>query len=201
MSTFEVNRDKYFSCETGMLKGSLLRLAGPSLALRLINLDDSAFVHGLRVNSKFNKYLSTTYGTVIEQENWIKKYKTREASGTELYYIIERVDGIRCGTVRLTNIRPGCDLTYESWILDDNKPSKAALESALLALTLGFELLKCEEAHADVRINNTRAEENYRRLGMIETHRTDDDIFFVVKKSRFEKDKIGYKSILSAEGG
>ena len=199
MTAFELDRYKHFSCEIGMLKGSLVRLAGPNLALRLINLDDSAFIHGLRTNAKYNKHLSATFGTVSDQKKWIEKYKTREASGAELYYIIERIDQTRCGTVRLTNIRPSCDLTYESWILDENKPPKAALESALLALTLGFELLNCEEAHVDVRINNTKAEENYRRLGMIETHRTDDDIYFVIKKSRFEKDKIDYKSVLLAE--
>lgn len=76
-------------------------------------------------------------GTAEYQRRWIEAYKTCEAAGTEFYYIIELHDGTSCGTVRLYDI--GTDIfTWGSWILDHNKPHKAALQSAVLSFGAGF---------------------------------------------------------------
>lgn len=83
-----------------------------------------------------------------------------------------------------------------SWILDENKPSKAALESAILSLGVGFCLLNLGCAKVDVRIKNTHAEAFYRRLGMIEVSRTQEDIFFVYPRAAFDKAKAAYMKLL-----
>ena len=55
--------------------------------------------------------------------------------------MIERKDGTRCGLVRLYDFDVE-SFTWGSWILDESKPRKAALESAVLSLAIGFELFQ-----------------------------------------------------------
>ena len=178
----------------------LTHVEGPNLALRLIQLEDAAYVHGLRMNPAYNQYLSEVRGTAEDQRNWIENYKIREAEGREFYYVIEHKDGQPCGVVRLYNLEAE-SFTWGSWILDANKPPKAALESAVLSFGTGFKAFDRQRANIDVRINNEHAQAFYRRLGMIETHKTETDIFFVYARIRYEADREGYMKVLRKEGG
>lgn len=173
----------------------LARIEGPNLALRLIQPADAAYVHGLRTDPAYNAHLSEVQGTIEDQRGWIEAYKTREAEGREFYYIIMRHDGRRCGTVRLYEIE-GDSFTWGSWILDENKPLKAVLESAVLSFGAGFQLTGAEHAKVDVRVHNTHAQAFYIRLGMTETHRTDQDIFFTYSRARFAADRDKHFDIL-----
>lgn len=174
---------------------SLARIRGPNLTLRLIRPEDAAYVHGLRTDPAYNRYLSEVTGTVEDQRLWIEAYKHREAEGHEFYYIVERNDGASCGTVRLYNIDAD-SFAWGSWILDASKPRRAALESAILSFGLGFHELGLDLAKVDVRAQNARAEAFYRRLGMTETHRTAQDVFFIYPRTRFEVDRAGYSRLL-----
>ena len=116
---------------------AVAQIEGPNLRLRLIEQSDAAYVHGLRTDARYNTHLSEVTGTAEDQRQWIERYKSREAKLEELYYVIERKDGVRCGVVRLYDIQADC-FTWGSWILDENKPRKAALESAVLSFGLGF---------------------------------------------------------------
>lgn len=175
---------------------SVDRVEGPNLTLRLIQPENAAYFHGLRTDPAYNRHLSEVRGTIETQRQWIESYKAREADGHELYYVIERKDGARCGLVRLYDIEQS-QFTWGSWILDENKPPKAALESAVLSFGVGFDALGCDLAHVDVRVDNTHAEAFYRRFGMNETHRTAQDIFFEYPRARFEADRPDYLEILS----
>lgn len=174
---------------------SVSRVEGPNLILRLIRPADAAYVHGLRTDPAYNRHLSEVRGTVETQRDWIEGYKARESDGCELYYVIERKDGTRCGLVRLYDIEPD-KFTWGSWILDENKPPKAALESTVLSFGVGFDALGCNLANVDVRVENTHAEAFYRRLGMSETHRTALDIFFEYPRIIFKKDRADFLQIL-----
>ena len=175
---------------------SIARVEGPNLTLRLIEPDDAAYVHGLRTNPSYNSHLSKVAGTVDDQRQWIEDYKAREAARQELYYVIERKDGTRCGLVRLYDIEAD-SFTWGSWMLDENKPRKAALESAVLSFGVGFELLQRDLAKVDVRVDNFHATAFYRRLGMTETHRTEQDIFFSYPRAQFAADRPIYLKLLS----
>jgi len=174
-------------------------LSGPHLQLRLITPEDAAYVHGLRTHPVYARHLSPVQGTAEDQRRWIEAYKAREAAGQEAYYIITRLDGTRCGTVRLYDIEAD-RFTWGSWILDAGKPPKAALESAVLSFGAGFALPGRETALVDVRIGNTHAEAFYRRLGMTETHRTGQDIYFEYSKSHYDADRQGYLDLLARMG-
>ena len=177
---------------------SLRRIDGIQVSLRLVQPEDAAYIHGLRTDPNYNVHLSAVTGTVEDQRNWIKAYKAREVAGTEYYFVIERTDGMRCGVVRLYDITSD-QFTWGSWILDHNKPCKAALESAVLSFGVGFDTLGLDVANVDVRVENTHAEAFYRRLAMSEIRRTEQDIFFEYTRARFDADKSAYRSILEQE--
>lgn len=163
-------------------------IEGVQLSLRFVQPEDAKYIHELRMNPKYNEHLSAVTGTVEDQRSWIEAYKSREATGSEYYFMIERNDKVRCGVVRLYNITDN-KFTWGSWMLDQKKPRKAALESAVLSFGFGFNSIGLDTANIDVRVDNTHAESFYRRLGMTETHRTRQDIFFVYSRSRFNADK------------
>ena len=176
----------------------LSRIEGVRLCLRLIEPGDAAYIHGLRTDPAYNEHLSPVAGTVEDQRAWIETYKARESARAEYYFVIERNDGTRCGAVRLYDITAH-RFTWGSWILDRNKPAKAALESAVLSFGVGFETLGLDVANVDVRVNNSHAEAFYRRLGMIEVRRTEQDIFFEYPHKQFASNKSAHLSILTQE--
>ena len=181
-----------------MVPENLARVEGPNLILRLIRPEDADYVHALRTDPAYNRHLSEVRGTAEDQRRWIEGYKAREADLRELYYVIERKDGTRCGLVRLYDI--GAEsFTWGSWILDHNKTRKAALESAVLSFGVGFDGLGLSQALVDVRIGNAQALAIYQRLGMIELRRDDQDIYFIYPRVRFEADRAGYLAILEEE--
>lgn len=170
---------------------SIARIEGPNLVLRLIEPDDAAYVHCLRSNPKYNEHLSEVTGSIADQNAWIRAYKVRESAGEELYYVIERRDSTRCGLVRLYEIGPD-QFTWGSWILDANKPGKAALESAVLSFGVGFDYLGATFAKVDVRVENEHAAAFYKRLGMVETHRNKQDIFFRYTAKQYADNRDRY---------
>ena len=172
------------------------RVEGPNLTLRLIEPEDAAYVHGLRTDPSYNTHLSEVAGTIGDQREWIENYKARETAAQEIYYVIERKDGVRCGLVRLYDIERD-QFTWGSWILDKHKPSKAALESAVLSFGIGFHALGARLANVDVRIDNTHAAAFYRRFGMEEVRQTDADIYFQYPRSKFDADRESFMTLLT----
>lgn len=175
------------------------QIEGSRLVLRLIRPEDADYLYGLRMNPSYNKHLSQLNGTVEDQRRWIENYKTREAAGQELYYLISRHDGVNCGVVRLYGIEQE-QFTWGSWILDHNKPAKAALESAVLSFGIGFENLAKKRALIDVRRDNVHAQAFYRRIGMIETHSDAQDIFFTYTRETFLRDRDRHFATLTKGG-
>jgi RimJ/RimL family protein N-acetyltransferase len=181
-----------------MVPESLARIEGPNLTLRLIRPEDADYIHALRTDPAYNRHLSEVRGTAEDQRRWIEGYKAREAALRELYYVIERKDGTRCGLVRLYDIRAD-SFTWGSWILDCNKTRKAALESALLVYMVAFDGLRLPKAQFDVRRDNANTLSFHKRFGATETHETVQDIYFIYPRSRFDADRAEYLAILEEE--
>ncbi|WP_323039898.1 GNAT family N-acetyltransferase [Gemmobacter sp.] len=181
-----------------MVPEYLVRVEGPNLILRLIRPEDADYVHTLRTDPAYNRHLSEVRGTAEDQRRWIEGYKAREADLRELYYVIARKDGTRCGLVRLYDISAD-SFTWGSWILDHNKTRKAALESAVLVYIIAFDLLGLPTAIFDVRLDNANTLAFHRRFGATQTHETGQDIYFTYPRSRFEADRAGYLAILEEE--
>lgn len=175
----------------------MLRIEGQRLSLRLVQPEDAAYLHGLRTDPRYNAHLSAVTGTIEDQRHWIETYKVRESEGREYYYVIERKDGLRCGAIRLYDIGTE-SFTWGSWILDVNKPDKAALESAVLSFGAGFDILGKSSALIDVRIANKRAISFYRRFGMTETGTDNLNIYFIYPRDRFLADRDTHLSVISS---
>lgn len=172
-----------------MMRADLTGAEGPKLRLRLICSDDADYVFRLRTDPLYCPHLSPVTGDVAAQRRWIEAYREREAQGAEFYYVIERRDdGSPCGLVRLYNIA-GDSFEWGSWILDGNKPTKAALESAVLSFRCGFRGLGAKLALIEVRKGNTHALAFYRRFGMAETSDDADNIYLQYTRARFEQDE------------
>ena len=99
--------------------------------------------------------------------------------------MIERKDGTRCGLVRLYDIEAE-SFTWGSWILDENKPPRAALESAVLIYDVGFDGLGCSCAVFDVRSDNTHTLAFHRRLGAHEVASDELNVFFNYTREQFD---------------
>jgi len=176
---------------------SLARIEGARLALRLIEPSDAEYVYGLRTDPAMNTHLSEVRGIAEDQRNWIIGYKNRERAGTEYYYVIERLsDGERCGLVRLYDIASD-SFTWGSWMLDGNKPPKAALESAVQIYRIGFGLLGCNRAVFDVRKDNLRTLAFHRRFGAEEIGADYINAYFEYSRQQFEEvDLPRYQAVL-----
>lgn len=173
-------------------------IEGVHLRLRLIAPGDADYVYGLRTDPAYNTHLSAVQGTAQDQRSWIEGYKAREAELHELYYVIERRDGIPCGLVRLYEITRE-SFTWGSWILDRNKPPKAALESAMLSFGVGLCHLGIPKAIFEVRRDNEHAIAFYRRFGATQTDETSVDLFFEYTKPQFMAARPGFMAILEGE--
>ena len=170
---------------------------GIQLRLRPVRPDDAAYLHRLRTDPRYGTHLSPVTGTVADQRAWIEAYQTRAAAGHEAYFIIERRDGVPCGTVRLYDIAAD-RFTWGSWILDEGKPPKAALESAVLSFGVGFESPARTQALIDVRHDNTRALAFYRRLGMAKTGADALNTYFTYPRDRYLADRPAHLAVVQA---
>lgn len=164
----------------------IARISGARLDLRLVGVEDAAYIQSLRTDPRYSTYLSSVSGTVQDQASWIASYKGREATGQELYFIIECKDRRRCGTVRLYEITSE-SFTWGSWILDESKPAKAALDSSILVYRIAFERLGLLRAVFDVRRDNVRTLAFHDRFGATRVREDDLNVYYLYEKEAFEQ--------------
>ncbi|HID5953700.1 TPA: GNAT family N-acetyltransferase, partial [Escherichia coli] len=95
-------------------------LQSKTVKLRLVNESDASFILSLRLNENYNKFLSSVNNDIEKQKVWIRNYKQKENNNEEFYFIIETLDGIPCGTVRIYDIHNN-SFSWGSWILNESK--------------------------------------------------------------------------------
>lgn len=153
-----------------------------TVAIRFVEESDANFILKLRLDEKYNKFLSDVNPDIQAQKNWIKKYKNDEVEKRQFYFIIERNDGIPCGTVRIYDIRED-SFCWGSWILNEDKTPYAALESAFLVYQFGFDVLGLEKSHFDVRKGNSKVISFHRKMGAVKTDEDDLNEYFNISKA------------------
>jgi len=149
-----------------------------TIHFRLVEITDTPFIHQLRLDVKYNKYLSTVDCDVKKQEEWLINYKKRETQKKEYYFIIARNDNdLPIGTVRIYDfIEKENSFCWGSWILNENKTKYAALESALLIYDFAFFELGFKRCHMDIRKENTKVIDFHQRFGVKIIGQTDADL-------------------------
>ena len=160
-----------------------------SLALRSIRFvpvqeSHSGYIFSLRSDPLLNAHLSAPPSSVAAQSEWILEYRRRESRGEEYYFIIQRTDGVNCGTVRLYDFRR-TSFCWGSWILDRNKPRCAAIESALLVYQIGFGTLGLPSSHFDVRKGNGRVVSFHKKFGAQITAEDAESVYFTLERRTF----------------
>ena len=135
-----------------------------TIRIRLIDECDAIFLLKLRTDKSYNKFLSKVSDDLIRQVEWIRQYKLDEQKNKQFYFIIERLDEVPCGTVRLYSFKSD-SFTWGSWILNEDKTRYAALETAKMVYNIGFNLLGFKKCVFDVVKENKSVVNFHKRIG------------------------------------
>lgn len=150
-------------------------VTGNSLRFRDAAVEDAGFILALRMDAEKGQYLSPTSPDLEKQVAWLKGYAD---SHSQVYFIIETLDGNRIGTVRLYDPQ-GRSFSWGSWILTPQAGPHHAMESALMvyayALGLGF-----EASHFEVRVANRTVWRFHEMFGAVRVRETEEDYFFML---------------------
>lgn len=165
-----------------------------TIKIRLVEESDADFILKLRLDKKYNQFLSSVNPDIQAQKDWIKKYKIDEMEKKQFYFIIERNDDIPCGTVRIYDIQ-GESFSWGSWILNEDKNRYAALESAFLVYQFGFEELGLKKSHFEVRRGNEKVISFHKKMGAVKTSEDDLNEYFNISREAVleARKKLGAK--------
>jgi RimJ/RimL family protein N-acetyltransferase len=162
-------------------RSSGMRLESKTIRLRLVEESDAEFILKLRLDERYNKYISEVNPDVDAQRAWIRGYKKEELEGKQFYFVIEKLDGTPCGTVRVYDLRED-SFCWGSWILNENKTRFSALESAFLVYKFGFDVLGYRKSHFEVMNGNEKVVSFHEKMGAIRTGQDDVNSYFEITK-------------------
>lgn len=172
-----------------------MNLQSNTVSLRLIEEDDAEFVVKLRTDEKLNRFISAIEDDINAQKRWIRNYKIDEAKKSQFYFIIERNDGVRCGTVRIYDIRED-SFSWGSWVLNAQKTRFSAVESAFLVYQFGFGQLGFSKCHFEVMKGNERVMSFHEKMGAIKVSEDDNFVFYTISKESVHTASVAFKRIL-----
>ncbi|MCX2898889.1 GNAT family N-acetyltransferase [Pseudomonas mandelii] len=162
-----------------------MQLLSKTIKLRLVEEVDAEFIISLRTNVAYNTHLSGVSDDINAQIQWIKDYKKDELSRTQFYFIIERNDGVRCGTVRIYDIKAD-SFSWGSWILNEEKTRYSAIESAFLVYSFGFDNLGFKKSHFEVRKGNEKVISFHKKMGAQYVGETEHEYLYEITKQAIE---------------
>jgi RimJ/RimL family protein N-acetyltransferase len=170
-------------------------LKSKSVQMRLVEPADAEFILSLRLDERYNSYISKVDNDVESQRRWIINYKNDEAQKSQFYFIIERLDGTPCGTVRIYDLRAE-SFCWGSWILNENKTRYAAIESALLVYDYGFNTLGFEKSHFEVLKGNEKVVDFHKKFGAEVVSEDENNFYFEITQASVCKTAEKFKSLL-----
>ena len=177
---------------TRLIKASAVR--GRSLVFRNATPDDDAFILRLRTDEKKGRFLSATQADIAMQRNWLEGYRL---SNDQCYFIIEHA-GHQVGTVRLYDAR-GISFCWGSWILVEEAPHQAGIESALMVYAYAVDHLGFRESHFDVRKQNESVWRFHERFGAERCGDTEMDYLYTISESRIAQARMRFRRFLPAD--
>lgn len=169
------------------------KLQGKYVNLRIVKEDDAEFTLQLRLNPKKSQYfLNKIDNDVEKQRSWIKKVLEKE---DEYFFIIEDKAGNPLGTCSVYNIKSDTS-TGGRWCMKDGVSPEAVLEGDILLKSYIFETLKHQSNFFDVIKNNKQVLRYHRSWGAEQIGEDENEIFFVMKKDVFERNKDNFLRML-----
>ena len=167
------------------------RIMGKTLTFRDANVDDAAFILSLRTDENKSRYLSAVSADLNAQQAWLEGY----ASATDQAYFIIECQDESIGTIRLYDAQED-SFCWGSWILKDDRPSQAAMESALMVYSYAVDHLGFKAAHFDVRKGNDRVSAFHERFGARCISETDLDFFYAIDLPSIQASRARYLKFL-----
>lgn len=167
------------------------RIFGRTLIFRDVCESDADFILHLRTSQK-SQYLSETEDDIEKQIVWLKNYAIQSH---QAYFIIENLDGIPQGVVRLYDAQ-GESFCWGSWILKDGAPQSAAIESALMVYSYAIDYLGFSSTHCDVRKGNESVWRFHERFGAQRVGETPLDYLYEISLAEIKKSQIKYRKYL-----
>ena len=154
---------------------SKIRVAtGKTLRFHDAHEQDAAFILDLRMQK--GGFLSPTSSALEDQVAWLRAYATRS---DEAYFVIRSIAGEPIGTVRLYDPL-GSSFCWGSWILKDDTPSSAAIESALMVYRLAVDQMGFTSAHFEVDRHNERVWAFHERFGATRVGETEHEFKYKI---------------------
>jgi RimJ/RimL family protein N-acetyltransferase len=173
----------------------LKMLESKTIRIRLVEENDAAFILSLRLDNNYNKFLSKVDADLEAQINWIRKYKEDEKNRKEFYFIIERLDGTACGTVRVYDLRED-SFCWGSWILNEQKTRYAAIESSLLVYDFGFNVLHLNNSHFEVMKSNSKVISFHEKFGAKCISEDNENLYFTINRNDVSESSQRFKGFL-----
>ena len=134
---------------------------GKNVFFREVTIDDAGFLLQLRTDPSLSRYISPVSDFIEDQKKFIYDYLS---DSKDYYFIITDCDDKSIGTIRIYDI-VGDSFCWGSWILTNDAPAFAAVESALLVYDFSFFSLHYRRSCFDVRKANTRVVAFHERFG------------------------------------
>jgi RimJ/RimL family protein N-acetyltransferase len=152
--------------------------------LRLVEESDAEFILALRTNPKLKTFISSTSPNLSDQIKWIQEYRKKQSQGLEYYYISQDQNGNKYGTIRLSNID---ERSFElgSWVFMNNSPFGIAVKTHMIALEIGFELLKADNCKIRVGKKNKGVLRYIEEFNPFISSEDEFDIYFTLSKENF----------------
>ncbi|KAF0238242.1 MAG: N-acetylglucosamine-1-phosphate [Prolixibacteraceae bacterium] len=162
------------------------RIEKYGIVLRVVKEEDAEFILKLRTDVKLSRFISHTVPDLEAQIKWIKKYKKREESGQEYYFIAEDKKGEKYGTIRIYNFD---DNSFEigSWLFLPKSPLGMAIKAQFIGFELGFERLKAEFCRLEVRKKNTAVLRYFQNFEKVMVREDELNYYFLLSKGNFFK--------------
>ena len=160
-------------------------LISKTIKMRLVEEHDAEFILSLRLDEKYSTYLTKVESDLDRQKSWIKEYKKSEQEKKQFYFIIERLDGCACGTVRLYDFREH-SFSWGSWILNQDKTRYSAIESALMVYKYGFDYLGFMKSHFEVMKGNEKVVAFHEKMGARRVGEDEVNFYFEINKPQID---------------
>ncbi len=156
-------------------------ISGEYVNLRDVEIEDAEFILSLRCDEKKGKYLHKTENNIEKQQNYIKKYKTLDS---EYFFIIENKKHEAIGTYRIYDIQKD-SFCIGSWLMVNDADTNEVIEGDYLVRKFGFDTLKTDKLHFDVRKENKKVIRYHKMMGAKVVGETDLDYLFECTKEDY----------------
>lgn len=167
------------------------RLMGKTLTFRDATVADADFILSIRTDTEKSRFLNSVSGKLEDQQSWLQRYALAE---DQAYFIIEYHDA-PIGTVRLYDSVEE-SFCWGSWVLVRDRPSHAAIESALMVYAYAIDHLRFLAAHFDVRKENERVWVFHERFGAQRVGETEFDYVYKINAEAIAASRQRYRKFL-----